>query len=357
MRTHNSQTNLITLAFSLFALLITVVACSESDDPQPNPSPDKPSVELVQDTVAQKKASLDKLRNNNAGRVVTGDAYNIQETTVSIPVKVNVNKEVLASSHFVLLISAYKGSELIFGKAYESHCTEYYGDAAMFDDDNIAIFYVTQLDPSQTYYYRAYFYFNDKETGYGDTYEFTTPAPKKFTANAIDLGLSVKWAEANLGATKGYQYGLFYPYGVTARSEKDQKAATPATTDVAGTDLDPATVELGDGWQMPTSAHIRELLANTTYKVEDNYGVMGLRFYGKGDYAYSSIFIPFAGNYNDNDTHVSDGVGYILWAGDRYAAGANRAASFKMTSKESEPILTNTSIYWRLPIRPVKVKR
>ena len=78
MRTHNSQTNLITLAFSLFALLITVVACSESDDPQPNPSPDKPSVELVHDTVAQKKASLDKLRNNNAGRVVTGDAYNIQ---------------------------------------------------------------------------------------------------------------------------------------------------------------------------------------------------------------------------------------------------------------------------------------
>ncbi len=41
--------------------------------------------------------------------------------------------------------------------------------------------------------------------------------PKKI-ATAIDLGLSVKWAEWNLGATAPEEYGAYYAWGETAQN-------------------------------------------------------------------------------------------------------------------------------------------
>ena len=41
-----------------------------------------------------------------------------------------------------------------------------------------------------------------------------TPMPE-----AVDLGLSVKWASFNLGASKEYEYGDYYAWGETATKD------------------------------------------------------------------------------------------------------------------------------------------
>ena len=165
------------------------------------------------------------------------------------------------------------------------------------------------------------------------TVTVTLPVPEP-----VDLGLSVKWASANLGASDQNEAGAFFAWGETTPktgyySGKNYKFGEysnqmtkynmgydyifagnypmPDYKETLDAEDDAATVLLGDGWRMPTADELWELRTKCTWtKVQDTlnidrYGYMTLKFYGYRitsnvpGYEGRSIFLPAAGRMSD----------------------------------------------------------
>lgn len=84
---------------------------------------------------------------------------------------------------------------------------------------------------------------------------------------AIDLGLSVLWANRNLGATKPQEEGLSFQW-----SDKDQ-----------------AQMRLEGGWRMPTAEEVNELIEKCTFDVVNRDNVMCCKVTGPSG---RFIFLP-----------------------------------------------------------------
>lgn len=125
---------------------------------------------------------------------------------------------------------------------------------------------------------------------------------------AVDLGLSVKWASCNVGATKPEEYGDYFAWGETNPKEvydlETYKYVKIIATDefvrceyedlgnISGTQYDAASVNWGGSWRMPTQAEQEELLDNCTWTWTTQNGVNGMEVTGPNG---NSIFLPAAG--------------------------------------------------------------
>ena len=132
-------------------------------------------------------------------------------------------------------------------------------------------------------------------------------------SRAVDLGLSVKWASCNVGATAPEEYGDYYAWGETeeksdyswstykfcngsyASITKYCTSSTYGTVDNKTT-LEPtddvATVKWGGAWRMPTTDEQQELINKCTWTWTTLNGVNGWRVTGPNG---NSIFLPAAG--------------------------------------------------------------
>ena len=125
---------------------------------------------------------------------------------------------------------------------------------------------------------------------------------------AVDLGLSVKWASCNVGATSPEEYGSYFSWGETT-TKSDYSVATNITYGLSISELksfriigsdgnltaayDAATVNWGGSWRMPTRDEINELLHNCSYSWTTQNGVNGLKVTAPNG---NSIFLPAANN-------------------------------------------------------------
>ena len=128
----------------------------------------------------------------------------------------------------------------------------------------------------------------------------------------VDLGLSVKWATCNVGATKPEEYGGYYAWGETEEkscydwdtyiycngSENtmikyciDKVFSTFDNKRVLIPADDVAQQEWGDSWRMPTSAEFEELLNKCKWICTTINGVKGYKVTGSNG---NSIFLPVA---------------------------------------------------------------
>ena len=90
---------------------------------------------------------------------------------------------------------------------------------------------------------------------------------------AVDLGLSVKWATVNIGATLPADYGNYYAWGET--ETKDEYTEDNSVTygdssfgDISGdATYDAATANWGSSWRMPTYDEFKELLNDCTWTI------------------------------------------------------------------------------------------
>ncbi len=133
---------------------------------------------------------------------------------------------------------------------------------------------------------------------------------------AVDLGLSVYWAESNLSTSglcaKPEEYGDYYAWGET-EPKSDYSWSTYKLgsgdlfskyndSDKTTLDLedDAAHVNLGGKWRMPTEAEWVELIENCTWVWVDDYngtGVAGRIVTSDLEgYKDKSIFLPAAGD-------------------------------------------------------------
>lgn len=128
----------------------------------------------------------------------------------------------------------------------------------------------------------------------------------------VDLGLSVKWATCNVGASSMSDSGSYYAWG-----EKETKldyADIYSTTygkgmsDISG-DLayDVARAKWGGTWRMPTKAEFEELSTQCSWKWTTQGGKYGYLITGPSD---NSIFLPAAGWKHSVDTYRYSEFGY-----------------------------------------------
>ena len=127
----------------------------------------------------------------------------------------------------------------------------------------------------------------------------------------VDLGLSVKWATCNVGATKPEEYGDYFAWGETQPKDynnwstykwcigsyntltKYNTSSSYGTVDnktvLAKTD-DAATVNWGGSWRMPTDTEWTELRENCTWTWTTQNSEYGYRVTSKKN--GNSIFLP-----------------------------------------------------------------
>ena len=120
----------------------------------------------------------------------------------------------------------------------------------------------------------------------------------------VDLGLSVKWATVNIGATIPADYGNYYAWGETGT--KDEYTYDNSVTsnrsfsfgDISGrAKYDAATANWGGTWRMPTEAECQELVEDCTWtwSTQNNSDGEEINGYLVEGTNGNSIFLPAAG--------------------------------------------------------------
>ncbi len=132
----------------------------------------------------------------------------------------------------------------------------------------------------------------------------------------VDLGLSVKWATCNVGASSPTGYGNYYAWGETStKSSYDEdncKTWKRSMSDIRGNSFyDAARANWGGSWRLPTKAEFDELINNCDYQLTTQNGVAGMRFTSKRN--GNSIFLPAAGCRYGTSTNGA-GEGGIYWS-------------------------------------------
>lgn len=106
----------------------------------------------------------------------------------------------------------------------------------------------------------------------------------------VDLGLSVLWSDTDWGMqTNDHSTISRYEWTVN-------KQALPIYDDISGTEEDPVASVMGDGWRMPTTAEMQELIDKCDWSTWTYYKTLTgeiISFYKKvqGKGAYSNNYI------------------------------------------------------------------
>lgn len=179
---------------------------------------------------------------------------------------------------------------------------------------------------------------------------------------AVDLGLSVKWATCNIGAaTKPLATGDFFSWGeTTTKSNYDYDilcytGGNVTFGDISGSEFDAATQKWGGSWRMPNLEEANELVAKCQWEWMTINGTNLYKVTGpNGNY----IFLP-AGGYAEGTTIKDRNKMGCFWTSTRKVADYNVAFSIMMLKDPSLSRNWVVSVMSRpngLPIRPVTGK-
>ena len=159
--------------------------------------------------------------------------------------------------------------------------------------------------------------------------------------HAVDLGLSVKWACCNVGASVPEGYGGYYAWGET----EEKSDYTPLTykyylgdldgdgyyydsneyqnigSNISGTSYDVAHVKWGGSWRMPTLSEIKELCDKCSWEWTTVNGVSGQKVTGPNG---NSIFLPAAGYRFGTEVYDRGSYG-VYWSGTLGESYSNNA--------------------------------
>ncbi|MBR0298298.1 MAG: hypothetical protein IJR01_04985 [Bacteroidales bacterium] len=158
---------------------------------------------------------------------------------------------------------------------------------------------------------------------------------------AVNIGLSVRWADRNVGADSPSDYGDYYAWGEVefrnslacwenykwhgtnglTKYNFDEKAGIVDNKGRLDEEDDVAFVKLGEGWRMPTYIEFKELVA-TVRNVNYKWKLTSMRGHKGWKITYlvnkQSIFLPFAGG--------EDGVGIGSY-GTYWTSSATRSSA------------------------------
>ena len=190
-----------------------------------------------------------------------------------------------------------------------------------------------------------------------------------FSVEGVDLGLSVKWATCNVGATAPEEYGTYFAWGETKGKATyswatyewcngtENTITKYCTNSAQGTvdnasvltlEDDAAHIMWGESWRMPTKEEMNELITRCTWEWTSINGINGYKVSGNGNY----IFLPATGYYSEN--RVSDRGSYgSYWSSTKTANNSNAACVLELYSRAKYLEESFYKRYYGLPIRPV----
>ena len=156
----------------------------------------------------------------------------------------------------------------------------------------------------------------------------------------VDLGLSVKWATCNVGATKPEEYGDYFAWGETEPKSTydwstykwcngsydtqtkyciDSYYGTVDNKNQLELSDDAARANWGGSWRMPTKAEQDELREQCTWTWTSQNGVYGYKVTSKkSGYTNKSIFLPAAGYRDDSSFDYAGSYG-DYWSSSLYS--------------------------------------
>ncbi len=194
------------------------------------------------------------------------------------------------------------------------------------------------------------------------------------TPDAIDLGLSVKWASFNLGASSPEEYGDHYAWGdtepcvnsewsnykwcngtystITKYNNQEHLGVIDNKT-VLDPEDDAASAKLGGNWRMPTQSEWDELLSHCNWEWTSINGVNGIRVTSTvSGYEGSQIFLPAAGD----DWGYGLGTNGYYWSsslGTSASGWSNISAAYDIEFDASSLSVFSVARFLGLSIRPV----
>lgn len=142
----------------------------------------------------------------------------------------------------------------------------------------------------------------------------------------VDLGLSVKWATCNVGASRPENYGDYYAWGETQTkleyTKKNSLTDGKNIGNISGnSQYDVARAQWGSSWRLPTLAEIKELKDKCKWKWTTEGGHKGYRVTGPNG---NFIFLPAAGYCRDTGIH-NLGLSGTYWSGTLYEGSSFNA--------------------------------
>lgn len=185
----------------------------------------------------------------------------------------------------------------------------------------------------------------------------------------VDLGLSVKWATCNVGATKPEEYGDYFAWGETqpkstynlstykwcngsynTQTKYNTKSNYGTVDNKTQLELsdDAARANWGGSWRMPTKAEQDELRNKCTWTWTTQNGVNGYKVTSKSN--GKSIFLPAAGFRYDSSLDYAGSIG-DYWSGSLYTDEPDYAY---VLSFDSDDVYRTTNIRdFGQSVRPV----
>lgn len=190
----------------------------------------------------------------------------------------------------------------------------------------------------------------------------------KIQYKKVDLGLSVYWAEHNVGASSPEEYGDFFAWGETEpKSEytiatykyydKTKEIYINIGDDISGTKYDVARAKWNGNWRMPRLDEIKEIEKKCSWQWAEINGAKGYKVIGPNG---NSIFLPAASNkvvdpeddsirrFFNIDCRGSHGH---YWSATLHSYFSNRAIYLYFRSGNN--FSSSSSRFYGLTVRPV----
>lgn len=189
----------------------------------------------------------------------------------------------------------------------------------------------------------------------------------------VDLGLSVKWATCNVGASTPGGWGEYYAWGETETKSHYSWSTYFDAIDASGREFriynrneglkqisstsshDAARMKWGGTWRMPTQRELEELLSKCSWSLTKFEGHDGYKITGPSG---NSIFLPLSGRYETGGLHFQGQMG-TYWGSSLEYSNEN---NYYCSNDAGAAI----HFYWRMkyvgacerysgcPIRPVR---
>lgn len=192
--------------------------------------------------------------------------------------------------------------------------------------------------------------------------------------SSVDLGLSVLWAETNVGAEMREDFGFYLAWGETSGKEEynpetykwyDENGKITKYCSYAriGFEDNLMTLEKEDdaasmenaGWRTPTLDEFEELLTNCTWTLSALNGVRGFKVTSNvTGYEGNYIFLPAAGMCNVDETPIPGYNGYY-WTSEN-EGGKNSRSSYGVNIKATGNVTTSYPRYIGCSVRAVRDK-
>lgn len=190
-------------------------------------------------------------------------------------------------------------------------------------------------------------------------------------AEAVDLGLSVKWASCNVGADTPEGYGSYFAWAETTPKStytwdnykyKDQTTdnytkytyshsdGTPDGKWYLEKEDDAAAYQWGGTWRIPTNSEFNEMSNACTHEWEEVNGVAGMRYTAPNG---NSIFLPAAG-VKAGENFSLDGTLGLYWTNERNYYTDDVIYRYIVTPEIDNPYITGMKRYFGFTIRAVK---